>query len=231
MQKSPGEDCIHQEFLIRIGPKAKEILLALFNKIWEASLEPTQWKVAMVIPVLKKGKCPSNFDNYGPIFLTSMLAKLVERIVNTRLTWFLEINNTLENEQAGFMPQRSTNQQVTTLFQHIKDALDVRNTLTAVFTDFKSAYDLAWKENLSLPQGAVTSCSLFDVFINDIAELVQTVTGVEFLLYADDLVLWYSAPKKNAQKRTESALNYALKLLANWCNNNGMVINTSKTAF
>ncbi|VDO11525.1 unnamed protein product, partial [Rodentolepis nana] len=90
------------------------------------------------------------------------------------------------------------------------------------------------KSNLlqtGLPQGAVTSCTLFNVFINDIAESVQTVTGIKCLLYADDLALWYSAFKKNAQERTESALNGALKLLANWCDNNGMVINTAKTAF
>ncbi|VDO10902.1 unnamed protein product [Rodentolepis nana] len=85
-----------------------------------------------------------------------------------------------------------------------------------------------------LSQGAVTNCSLFNVFINDIAELGQKVTdikcllyaddlvlikcllyaddlmiwyyGIPGLLYADDLVLWYSASKKNAQERTESAL-------------------------
>ncbi|VDO15252.1 unnamed protein product [Rodentolepis nana] len=90
------------------------------------------------------------------------------------------------------------------------------------------------KSNLlqtGLPQGALTSCTLFNVFINDIAELVQTVTGIKCLLYADDLVLWYSASKENAKERTESALNCGLKLLANWCDNNGMVINTAKTAF
>ncbi|VDO01628.1 unnamed protein product [Rodentolepis nana] len=161
------------------------------------------------------------------------------------MTWFLETNNILRSEQAGFRPQRSTNQQVATLSQHIKDALDARNTLTAVFVDFKSPYDLVWKEkpilkltkigikhnmlnwikafigqrsckvrygnalsksNLlqtGLPQRAVTSCTLFNVFINDIAELVQTVTGIKCLLYADDHVLWYSAPKKNPQERTE----------------------------
>ncbi|VDO12716.1 unnamed protein product [Rodentolepis nana] len=197
----------------------------------------------------------------------------MERTVNRRLTWFLETNDILRSEQAGFRPQRSTNQQVATFSQHIKDALDARNTLTAVFVDFKSAYDLVWKEKLilklakigikhnmlnwtkafigqrsckvrygnalsksnllqpGLPQGAVTSCTLFNAFINDIAELVQTVAGIKCLLYANDLVLWYSAPKKNAQERTESALNCALKLLANWCDNNGMVINTAKTAF
>ncbi|VDO10343.1 unnamed protein product [Rodentolepis nana] len=149
-KKSPGEDGIHPEFLIRMGPKAKETMLTLYNKIWETSLVPNQWKVAIVIPVLRKGKDPSNFDNYRPISLTSVLAKLMERMVNRRLTWFLETNNILRSEQAGFRPQRSTNQQVATLSQHIKDALDARNTLTAVFVDFKSAYDLVWKEKLIL---------------------------------------------------------------------------------
>nr|CDS28319.1 pol protein [Hymenolepis microstoma] len=96
-KKSPGEDCIHPEFLIRIWPKAKEILLTLFNKTWETSLVPTQWKVAIVISILKKGKDPNKFDSHRPISLTSMLAKLMERMVNTRLTWFLETINILGN--------------------------------------------------------------------------------------------------------------------------------------
>nr|CUU00436.1 hypothetical transcript [Hymenolepis microstoma] len=119
-----------------MGSKAKEILLTVFNKMWETSFVPTQWKVAIVIPIIKKGKDPSNFDNYRPTSLTSMLAKLMERMVITRLDWFNETNNILRNEQAGFWLQRSTNQQVATLSQHIKDALDARNTLTAVFIDF-----------------------------------------------------------------------------------------------
>nr|CDS29882.1 pol protein [Hymenolepis microstoma]CUU98439.1 pol protein [Hymenolepis microstoma] len=141
-KQSPGEESIRPEFLIRMGPKAKEILLTLFNKIWETSLEPTQWKVDIIIPILKKGKDSNNFDNYRPISLTSMLAKLMEGMVDTRLAWFLETNNSLGNDQSNFRPQKSTNQQMATLSQHTKDALDARNTLTAVSIDFKSAYDL-----------------------------------------------------------------------------------------
>ncbi|VDO10371.1 unnamed protein product [Rodentolepis nana] len=132
----------------RMGPKAKESMLTLFNKIWETSLVTPQWRVALVIPILKKGKDLSNFDNYRLILLTSMLAKPMERMVNRRLTWFLEANNILRNENAGSRPQRSTNQQVVTFSQNIKDALDARNTPTAVYVDFKSAYDLVWKEKL-----------------------------------------------------------------------------------
>nr|CDS26585.1 hypothetical protein HmN_000148200 [Hymenolepis microstoma] len=57
-KKSPDDDCIHLEFPIRMGPKAKEILLTLFNKIWENSLVPTQLKVAIVTPKLKKEQRP-----------------------------------------------------------------------------------------------------------------------------------------------------------------------------
>ncbi|VDO13253.1 unnamed protein product [Rodentolepis nana] len=169
------------------------------------------------------------FNRHKPISLTSALAKLM-------------------SEKAGFRPQRSTNKQEATFSQHTEHALVARNTLTAVFVDFKSAYDLVWKEKLilklakigikhymlnwikafigqrscivrhgnalsksnllqtGLPQGAVTSCTLFNVFINYVAELVQTVTGIKYLLYADDHVPWNSAPKKNAKERTDSAI-------------------------
>ncbi|VDO14096.1 unnamed protein product [Rodentolepis nana] len=119
-------------------------------------------------------------------------------MVNRRLTWFLETNNILWSEQAGFRPQRSTN--VATFSQHIKDALDARNFLR-LFSSTSNQHMTDREANSKIgkdwyfPQILVKSCTLFNVFINDliidIAELVQTVTGVECLLYADDLVLGY----------------------------------------
>ncbi|VDO16890.1 unnamed protein product [Rodentolepis nana] len=64
-KKSPGEDGIHPEFLIRMGPKAKETMLTLFNKICETSLVPKQWKVAIVIPVLKRANTLATLTTIG----------------------------------------------------------------------------------------------------------------------------------------------------------------------
>lgn len=131
----------------------------------------------------------------------------MERIINTRLNWLLETNNVIANKQAGFRIHRSTSEHRAKLSQFIKDALDNKCILTAVFTDFKSAYDSVWKENLllklvikgirsnllqwlesfishrvckvrygehyskyhilqtGLPQEAVTSCTLFNLYI------------------------------------------------------------------
>uniref|UniRef100_A0A0R3TJ79 Receptor expression-enhancing protein n=1 Tax=Rodentolepis nana TaxID=102285 RepID=A0A0R3TJ79_RODNA len=125
------------------------------------------------------------------------------------LTWFLETSNILRSEQAGLRPQRSTNQQEDTFSQHIKDALDARNT----YKHIKDALD--------------ARNTLNDLVLWYFAYFMQMIWyyGIPGLLYADDLVLWYSAyftqmiwyygippPRKKAKERTESVLNCALKL-------------------
>ena len=178
---------------------------------------PSQWKSAIVIPVLKKEKDPSVISSYRPISLTSILARTMERMVNGRLNWCLEAHNILVIEQAGFRANRSTNQHVAKLLQCIKDLLGQRKVLNAVFIDLKSAYDTVWKEKLilklsnygicfkmlkwfqsflstrscrvkygssfskkvklqaGLPQGAVTSCSLFNIYVNDLVKSIKSV--------------------------------------------------------
>ena len=46
-----------------------------------------------IIPIPKPGKDPAEPNNYRPIALTSCLYKTLERMINKRLTWFLESNN------------------------------------------------------------------------------------------------------------------------------------------
>ena len=74
----------------------------------------------------------------------------MERIINTRLNWLLETNIMIANVQAGFRIQRSTSEHTAKFSQFIKDALDNKRISTAVFINFKSAYDSVWKENLLL---------------------------------------------------------------------------------
>ena len=61
-------------------------LLCLFNKVWEEGNIPRSWKEAIIIPIRKLGKDASKPANYRPIALTSNVCKLMERMVNERLT-------------------------------------------------------------------------------------------------------------------------------------------------
>ena len=78
-------DCITNEMILHLGPQARQKLLALFNQSWKTGQFLSQWKEAVVVPILKKGKEKRGKANYRPISLLSCLGKLMERLVNSRL--------------------------------------------------------------------------------------------------------------------------------------------------
>jgi hypothetical protein len=55
----------------------------------------------VIIPLLKPGKPAEEMGSYQPITLTSILAKVFERMTSTKLKWFLESQNLLAEEHAS----------------------------------------------------------------------------------------------------------------------------------
>ena len=73
-------------------------------------------------PHSEERKDPKKANSYRPVSLTSCVVKTMERIVNERLKWYLETENLLAPEQAGFLQFQSTEDQATYLSQEIEDA-------------------------------------------------------------------------------------------------------------
>jgi len=68
-------------------------LLQALNNIWFAGNFPPSWRTSTVIPIPKPAKDASDPNNYHPIALMTCLCKVMERMVNNRLVWLLERNN------------------------------------------------------------------------------------------------------------------------------------------
>ena len=81
---SPGKDEICYVRLKHLGVLASMKLLGFYNKVWAVGKLPTGWKDAVIIPIRKPGKDPSNSKNYTPIALTSHIGKIMERIITER---------------------------------------------------------------------------------------------------------------------------------------------------
>ena len=84
---------------------------------------------------------------FRPISLTFCVSKLFERIILSRLLFFLESNSILSPRQAGFRPKRSTLDQILYLSQSISDGLNkprpgYRTILSTI--DFSKAFDSVW---------------------------------------------------------------------------------------
>ncbi|GFY54392.1 reverse transcriptase domain-containing protein [Trichonephila inaurata madagascariensis] len=64
-----------------------------------------------------------------------------------------------------------------------------------------------------LPQGSVSSYTLFNIYINDLVHQLRMINGVRCPLYADDLVIWTESPKKQATQLINHGLNLGLRAL------------------
>ena len=147
---SPGPDKITNEMLQHLGPKSKKKLLKVFNNSWKTGHVPQAWREADMVPIHKKGKDRGNAKSYRPISLTSCVGKLIERLVNNRLSWHLESNNIIAPEQAGFRQHRSTEDQVTYIAQKIEDGFQSQKSTLAVWIDMEKAFDKVWKDGLRI---------------------------------------------------------------------------------
>ena len=98
-----GPDEIHYQMLKHLPENSLETLLNIFNYIWTTGKFPEDWIYATIIPIPKPGKDPAEPNNYRPIALTSCLCKTLERMIDKRLTCFLESNKHISRFQSGFV--------------------------------------------------------------------------------------------------------------------------------
>ena len=145
---SPGPDEIPYPFIKNLPPDSLHLLLKLYNKIWEGGVFPPLWQQAIVVPIPKPEKDHSDPNNYRPIALTSCLCKLFERMINSRLVFYLESNNLLAETQSGFRKQRCTTDHLIRLESWIREGIVNREHVVAIFFDLEKAYDTTWRHGI-----------------------------------------------------------------------------------
>ena len=99
---------------------------------------PSQWKLAHVVPIHKKGS-KEFVDNYRPVSLLCILSKVLERCVFKRL--YAHLAPVLQNVQHGFIKGRSTVTELLSFLHDIGVALDKGLQTDVVYLDFSKAFD------------------------------------------------------------------------------------------
>ena len=106
--KSCGMDQVINEYLKNCPPKCIFIFTKLFNVILDSDISLEQWSVGIIKPLYKNSGDRSCPDNYRGITILSCLGKLFSNLLNDRLTQFVNKNNIIGPEQAGFRSGFST---------------------------------------------------------------------------------------------------------------------------
>ena len=145
---APGKDGIKKIMVQNLPEVATNFLLHIYNSIWERGTFPNQWYTTIQVPIPKKGKEPTDPASYRPISLTSIICKIMEKMIKKRITWYFEKENIFNPFQSGFRKNRSTKDQLIRLETDIHKGLINKEYTTTVFLDLEKAYDLLWKKGL-----------------------------------------------------------------------------------
>lgn len=156
---SPGEDQISNTILKHVPNCMKELLIRLFNMSFKHSQVPNSWKIGITCPILKPYKDPTIIKSCRPITMLSCIGKLMERIVQRRLEYYIEINNKLDNRQYGFRRGTGTTEALAAIHSSIAEALEQKEYAITTYLDLQSAFDTVWHKavlykayNMQIPE-------------------------------------------------------------------------------
>lgn len=101
---------------------------------------PMSWKQAIVVPIPKGNKILT-LGNIRPISLLPYPGKILEQILHKQFYEYLEVNNLLCKEQAGFRRNYRTNDSMLDLCTYINKAFNKGRAVICVFIDMAKAFN------------------------------------------------------------------------------------------
>jgi len=131
---APGFDRIDYAIIRSFPIRIRQVLLSIFNEMFDQGLFHQDWHTSLVtfVPKSNNGLCP--------IFLMCLL-KIFERMVYRRMQWMVETHFMLPEFQAGFRSSRSCTDNLVILTNRIHLAFLNKSPLVAIFLDVAGAFD------------------------------------------------------------------------------------------
>lgn len=259
-RKAPGISQINKQILSQVPDKTLQDLVTIYNASLQTGVFPTPFKHSIIIPIQKPNK-PNQPQNYRPISLLEVPAKILERIAIQPLLFLLEDDNILNTAQHGFRALRGTDTALAILYETIS-VKSRSKAITIASRDVSGAFDRVWHNGLKykitnldlpnsikrfycsyldnrtarikfkgqisqpfpilagVPQGAILSPTLYNVYLADIPE--PPIRGVRSsctnIIYADDVtqIIGSHYSKRSQKSAVESYTNYITTYEKKW---------------
>ena len=141
---TPGEDGIPCSLLKYLNEQTLSDLLQLYNQSFHTGVIPQNWKLGIVIPILKPDKPKEKVTSYRPITLLNTMGKLLERIIKRRMEFKLEKEVLLSGYQCGYRRGQGTTTALIRLENEIRKSLDKGEVCIVVYFDLANAFDKVW---------------------------------------------------------------------------------------
>ena len=140
--KSCELDPIPSKLLIEYLDSILPSLTDLFNSSLASGIFPQCFKSALVTPILKK-RCLDHNDlnNYRPVSNLCFIAKILEKLVLSQVSSYLNSHNLYNTCQSAYRPGHSTETALLKVVNDLFLSLNKGNISVLALLDFSSAFD------------------------------------------------------------------------------------------
>ena len=139
-RKAAGLDAIHPAVLREIAEIISKPLQIIYQRSLDNAILPKKWLQAGVIPIFKKG-ATTDAGNYRPVSLTSVLCKVLERIIVCHILRHLNTNQLYAAQQHGFLPKKSITTNLLEALNIWTEALMHNLPVDVIYLDYAKAFD------------------------------------------------------------------------------------------
>ena len=116
-------------------------LAYIYNSCLQNGIFPQKWGISKVTPIPKTTINSTKPSDWRPISQISLPGKLLEKIIHTQLSHYLDSNNILSNNQYGFRKGLSTNAAIFEVLKNLHQNWNDKLYSGCVFIDFSRAFD------------------------------------------------------------------------------------------
>ena len=139
LRRAAGSDGIDSYFIRISCDVITPYITQLYSLSFDFGIYPECLKTAKIIPIFKAG-LKTEVNNYRPIFLSNF-SKILEKLIYSRLTKFLEKHKILHDNQYGFRENLSTTHAMLDIMNKISCNIKNKKITGLIFLDLKKAFD------------------------------------------------------------------------------------------
>ncbi|KAL0111284.1 hypothetical protein PUN28_012887 [Cardiocondyla obscurior] len=193
--KAPGPDNVPGKIITLAADILLPRLCRVFTRLLREGVFPREWKRASLVLIPKPGKPLDNASSFRPICLIDELGKLMERIINCRLTeWVESTGRGLSVNQFGFRKGHSTIDAIQAVKKYVHKSNEKGETR-------------------GVPQGSVLGPTLW-ILTYDAVLQAPIPSGCNTICYADDtLVLSTGLSWREAVVKSELAVHIVVETI------------------
>ena len=137
--KSPGNDGIPIEFYKKFWPLINDCFIRCANECFEKGELSHSQKHAIITLIEKKGKDRSLIENWRPISLVNVDAKILSKVIASRLKNVLPY--IIHHNQTGYIKDRFIGETIRSIYDIMDWTANEKIPGLMIFIDFQKAFD------------------------------------------------------------------------------------------